>query len=708
MRLMLVLLSVAVLVTFCASSCSATAVDCSALRVDNNAPRWLSAPFSRISVNPTCYFGGATPDEGAPRELGDSLSTGLGYCVGEYPVRLPVFLNWYTGSDTGKSLLSETKHIWFPHKVVVSAKPTENSGDVESVTFLSDASTVCQILKVGQIGTSSIILRGYFPGGTATWNTKKQTLTLKRDLFSVTITFSRPVRWLGASPVDEEVANWLLQKLQAKGQIWEVAFDSVKPGDEIAVAARFMPSVDAGKKSTAPMTSLAAFTKALKKSEADWNKRLLSVPHPTDFTLRLIDTKETTPDQIRQMYYRAWAFLIADTLPPMSEKDYPYPQLACGKESLWAGGHAKSRESAQWESFYAMQFYALLDPEFSWRAFEGMMSLVDEKGTINGESLPSRHAQTAWILYSLTGDKTRLKLLYPAMKRLLVFKASDPRWLYMNLVPEGIKDADFVVSALMDMQEMVRICKAISMPGEADFWNQQIKQLADNYHKWFFPEPGDAAYRLYSEAKKSDAKSSAWCLQGLALPSDVLRESDKDVLIRLYRSVLNMDAPFVIPNFTKYPHRAFLADGLQLYGLSKEAAVIGESTMRGVTLAGEFGETYSNNDHPKAEGVVPSMFGAVSIIDFTLRHNGLAMSDGLPALINMPDTSGGVNGVRIFGKSLNIECDKPYNTTLWGTALDQLQMPKGFSRVKSTDGYHWKGSLEVGGKVSILRNANSH
>ncbi|MCE5315057.1 MAG: hypothetical protein ABFD49_11035 [Armatimonadota bacterium] len=695
---------------FCVSSYAAPMVDCSTLRTDNGAPRWLSAPYSRLVVNPTGWFGGAAPDEAAPRELSDSLSTGLGYSVGEYPVRLPTFWNWSVGSDTEKKSLVETGHTWFPHKIVVSAKTIEQPGEVETVTCLSDNSTVCQLLKVRSIESHTLFLRGYLARGEIIWNEEKQALTLKRDLFSVTVTFSRRVRWLGESKVNEELDTWYQQKIQAVGGIWSVAFDGVKPGAEIVVSARFRLAAECDESEVTPTIvspSAAAFRKTVKDSEANWNRELQSVPHPTNFTLRLIDSKSVTPDRIRQMYYRAWAFLIGDILPPMPERGYLYPQFATGKSSLWAGGHAKAPESAQWESFFAMQLYALVDPECAWQAFEGMMSLVDEQGTFNGESLPSRHVQTAWVLYSLTGDKSRLKLVYPAMKRLLVWKASDPRWLYMNLTAEGTKDADFVVSALMDMQYMIRVCRALDMSQEVDYWNNQIRELADNYHRWFFPRPGGEAYLVYSEKDQENVphgKSRTWCLQGITLPPGILWRSDRNTLLSLYRSEMNKDTPFLISYFSKYPHQQFLADGLSFYGFYDDASIIGETAMRDVARAGDFGEVYSEAECPKAEGVVPSVFGAANIIDFTLRHNGVAVSDGLPALINLPDTSGGVCGMRIFGKDLNVKCDSSAGVTVWGGALGRFEMPHGFSAAKSDALYCWKGRLNIGERVTLSQN----
>ncbi len=98
---------------------------------------------------------------------------------------------------------------------------------------------------------------------------------------------------------------------------------------------------------------------------------------------------------------------------PADKQRYPYPQLATGKASLWDEGEPRAPFSAAWESFLGTQFYAFIDPQTAVASFKGLMSLVDQEGMLGGESLPSRKAQTAMVLYRLTGDREMLKETYP-------------------------------------------------------------------------------------------------------------------------------------------------------------------------------------------------------------------------------------------------------------------------------------------------------
>lgn len=142
-------------------------------------------------------------------------------------------------------------------------------------------------------------------------------------------------------------------------------------------------------------------------NEKYWNDLMAKVPEPLNFGLESVDPKGVTPEQIRLAYYKAWVFTAMNVL--QGDKDlYPYPQICTGKPSLWSEGEEKAPFSAAWESFIGIQLYAFIDPDVSWAAFKGLMSLVEEDGMLGGESLPSRKAQTAMILYQLTGDKESL------------------------------------------------------------------------------------------------------------------------------------------------------------------------------------------------------------------------------------------------------------------------------------------------------------
>jgi hypothetical protein len=387
----------------------------------------------------------------------------------------------------------------------------------------------------------------------------------------------------------------------------------------------------------------------------------------------------------------------------MPENDFPFPQVACGKPSLWAEGHPKARPSAQWESFVAMQLTALVDPETAWASFEGLMSLVDDEGTLGGEGLPSRHVQTAWVLYRLTGDRNRLANVYPAMKRLLVWKASDPRWIFKEQTPPGLKDAEFVVHALMDMFWAVRICAVLGMPEEARFWEEWIERLGGDYRRWFWETPGGTPWFTYhDEQGRHSGERHSWTLQGLALPERVLGEPQKQSLLELLRSMLDDSVPYGIRGLNKHPQINYAMVGVWTYGKPEEAARMAEYAMSAVTMAGEFSECYSDTFPVKCWGVTPSMFGAASMIDCALWHNGIILGDGLPIIARLPNALG-VENLRWKDGTLNVRYDpSDHGVGIWGTALSRLAIPKEFVESRLPDGTpSWRGTLPPGSQITL-------
>ncbi len=378
----------------CLATDAAAARTCGTLRERNAAVRWMSLPASRIVVNPNILEPVPLPGGLAP-----CLATDLAYYAGEYPIKLPCFWAWQTGDTVIAK--SET---WAPHALESSATTATPAVKIDTTTFLRDEATLTQIAHIVESDASAVTLVGQVEGR-VTFDAGRNAVIVKSERYTARISISRPAEWLGDSSKDDL-------------RVWKVSIGNLNAGDEIVVEARFAPK---GEKlpEVAPDFSPESVREALTTREAEWNRLLGTLPHPLDFELRLVDAKGVTPDAIRRMYYKAWVFLLQDTLPPMPENGYPYPQVCCGKPSLWAEGHPKSRPSAQWESMIGMQFLSWVDPEAAWRSFEGMMTLVDENGILGGEGLPSRHVQTAWTVYCATGDTARLRNVYPALKRML-------------------------------------------------------------------------------------------------------------------------------------------------------------------------------------------------------------------------------------------------------------------------------------------------
>ena len=136
--------------------------------------------------------------------------------------------------------------------------------------------------------------------------------------------------------------------------------------------------------------------------------------------------KGVTAADVRRAYYRAWVFFWQDTLPPMPENGFPYPQVCTGKPSLWVDGGTHMEATALWDASAAMQALALVEPHPVWTAAQGVMSQVEADGYLNGEALPTIVSRTLWLLYQQTGDIAALRVTYPALRRFLVWKIANP------------------------------------------------------------------------------------------------------------------------------------------------------------------------------------------------------------------------------------------------------------------------------------------
>jgi hypothetical protein len=602
----------------------------------------------------------------------------------------------FVGTPGNAPCLAKTSYSWAPHALESTAQFTDPGVKIDSTVFLPDESTVAQIVHVTEGGPTALVLTGQFSHAQADWDAAHNAVVIKGEHYTARISLGRAARWLGTR---DSWPGLLAGKPQpdVKSGVWAVAIDDVKAGDEIVVEARFAPDGEKLPKK-APDLSIATVRQALKQREADWDKRLATVPQPLSFDLHKVDAKDVTTDAIRRMYYKAWVFLLSDTLPPMPDNDYAYPQVGCGKPSLWAEGHPRSRQSAQWESMIGMQFLSWADPEAAWASFEGMMTLVDKDGIMGGEGLPSRHVQTAWTLYTVTGDAKRLANVYPALKRLLLWKISDPRWVFHGLVAPGNKDFEFVVHALIDADFAIRIAKVLNMPEEEKLWQTKIKELAANADKWFYDDNGSGPYEMFdANTNTRSAFHNSWTLQAIVLPKGLLSEAHEKSNLDLFKSMLNPNAPFAGMVLAKHPSYEFITLGAWNHGLADDAAVMAEAIMREITMAGEFSECYSFTFPPNTEGVIPSLFGVANIIDGALWHNGIIVGEGLPIIVHVPGAKG-VENIRLRGGKMSVRFGSSDDVEISGKGLEGLRMPSGFT---ASDGPTWRGKLPVGKEITL-------
>lgn len=599
--------------------------------------------------------------------------------------------------------------VWEPHRIVSPLTFGGGQVQAESTTALPDAQTVAQRLRIVRAGPGRLRLTGRFTDGTIRWDAARHALLLQGAAYHVALAVSRPARWLGVRP---SALDWLLGPEAARAArssgVWALELDGLRAGEEVVVAARFAPTaggIDATRRAVQSLATPVSFTAALNRQESLWDKRLARVPRPLDFTPQSVDAKGVTAADVRRSYGRAWVFFFADTLPPMPDNGFPYPQVCAGKPSLWTNGAPHSEETAAWDSGMAMQALALTEPSAAWKAAQGLLSQVGPDGYLAGEALPAVFAQTLWLLGRQTGDLAGLRRVYPAWKRYMLWKVAHPRWVNPNksradVTPSAQKDNEYVVHEIVDMGYAVQIADALGLPEEAAFWRAQRRQAVADYRRWFLPPPGDVVYRIYSSEADRTGPNLVWGVKGLQFASDLLPPPARDTLLAVFRRNFHPDRPFGITQ-NRFGDIQPITLGLFRSGQADLARQMADLALRDVTRAGDFAEDYSQGSPPVPSGVRPSSFGARLMTDSVLWHNGVVLDEGFPVLLGMPGAAG-VDNIPVHGDPISVRFDPLAHTvTLRGPGLARLRLPIGFRASASGGEARWIGSIAEGREVRL-------
>lgn len=369
----------------------------------------------------------------------------------------------------------------------------------------------------------------------------------------------------------------------------------------------------------------------LREREAYWDGFLAKVPRPSNFDLSHVNTYGVTAAQLKSAYYKAWVFTAQNIL-PSDKQVFPYPQFCTGKPSLWDEGEVRAPLSAAWESFIGMQLYAFIDPVVSWQAFKGLMTLVDKDGMLGGESLPSRKAQTALILYRYTNDKKSLQEVYPALKRYLVWRMNITHWVYQDIKQSVYsKDAEFAFSALVDMEHMVEIARILGLTEDQKEWNNKHKILCENSLQWFWETPVSLPVQYYdTRSQHRNRGNSIWVTTGLYV-DNLLKDSYLQSMMNCFYQDFDPDKPFAGFSIPKYPDVSYTVYGLLKQGYKDEAVSLMEANLRDIVRANSsFAEQYIGENF-EPDGVRPSLFGSSTLIDFVLLLNGYKYDRGNPS-----------------------------------------------------------------------------
>jgi hypothetical protein len=624
-----------------------------------NQRRDLSIPGSRLVINP--YDFGVSAKKVTPYQYSTSaemplhvayLSTGNAYKEKQRMGRVfrQVLALWkqHEGQRQAATGLSVA---WTPHALPFTADYNGNT-HVKGYDFFYNDEVL--VRKIEAAKGEALTVGGLIPE-TVALDAAKQVLVVRSLNVHYAIAFNTTIPAIQYYRTEEDLKKRQHPQPQpVKGGWWAIDFSALR---SLETAVAFAPP------QTTDAEVIAQAKNAVQKGAAQgaytarknyWNNFLKNkVPHPHNFSLSMIDPKGVSPEDIRLSYYRAWVCLAQNVLPPDAAV-YPYYQLVTGKASLWDEGEPKAPFSATWESFVALQLYAHIDPAVSWSALKGLLSLVDEEGMLGGESLPSRKAQSAWLLYQFTNDKASLKEVYPALKRYTNWRRVQPRWIYKSETPENEKDAEFVVSALVDMKCMRDIAGVLGLEEDQQWWESQRAQLFGDYTTWFWKTPDSLPVQHINHRKGRDTYPIQ-ITTGLYV--DQLQGAHHASMMRLFNHYYDTTKSFAGFNAPKYPDMDYTIYGLVGKGETEKAKVLIEANIRDVIRADCFAETYFHDATPVPGGVRPSIFGMAQVASFVLLKNGYVFDKGEPHVVNLYGQPTGVTGIHYRQQVLDIKME---------------------------------------------------
>jgi hypothetical protein len=547
----------------------------------------------------------------------------------------------------------------------------DDGGSLRGYDVFHDTTSISRVLE-GSNGEGGLALTGRFTGH-VDHDRSLGTLTVRADAFSYAVTVGAAARvTYYRSEVDMLAGGPTLPEPPAAG-FWAVEAPAAGTTVGIGFAYRGEGTQAAAERALAAATADGA-RDARDRWQRYWNDVLARVPAPSDFALPAVPAQGVTADDVSATYYRAWHFMHANLLPEAPEVDYPYPQVAAGKPSMWNFGADGSRPSASWDSLLGIQYLAYSEPDLAWQAFLGLMSLVDNTGRLGGESLPSRKAQTAWILYNLSGDTQRLAACYPDLSRHLIWAQANPRWIFGDHDFPDERDAEFVVSLLLDLGYAARIAATLGIEADVQMWHDRAGQLTADYGDWFFPADGSAPTLQYHYLEGSHPDSpgnTLWVCTGLHLPQ--LTDTQQRLLRERFLDTYRPDATLAGWGFpdVKAPDVTYVAYGLLERGLVEQADVFIQANIRDIVRAGTFAEVYDDPpEGPVGTGVRPSLFGAVNLVDFVWLRNGYRADDGEPLFVRLPGADGGLSRLTLRRRRLDLDVDDAAGEILLtGTAV---------------------------------------
>ena len=599
---------------------------------DANPWQWSSYPGARLVLNPSPH------DTAIPPPLGSDLPLNLGGWVGArtyllYSVNRVRMLQAGTSDVDAVSV----KSTWYPYKYSYDATYPNGAHLDGDDFFINSDSSLIRHLRVNSSTKSMLELTGNLAGNHGgRWLSDQHMLVVSDNDYFYALKFVSM-----QSPMPQDLA---VQPIVEDGRY---SLDvPVSAGiSEIAIGFGFATKAEG--ESKAVERARECFEKEVSASLAEAKSNiegyLRRAPAPQKWGFASSDGLALSPEQHRRSYYAAWTFLVQDIVKKLPESDFNYQQLMTGKPSLWNHGEARAPGMAQWDSVLGYQWLAYVAPDAAWSAFRGLMSLVSAEGAISGESLPARKAQTAWILYSLTKDRSQLEEAYPEIRRNLLWEEKNPRWIYEDHNNPDQRDLEFTAAWIYDADFAIKISNEIGNKPDVDMWKKMQTETVAKSRAWFFSDP-NAIHQYYFVNAQLTPKTyrthsphfSASITQALGVkefPAEI-----KDRLTAYFAEGFRPALPGLGFGNLRYPDVNLTAYGLMDAGNQSNALQFIRGVLRASVQAGTFAEAIEIIDNtPKAEGVEESLFSPMNIIEFTWLLNNCRYESGSPTYFHVTE-----------------------------------------------------------------------
>lgn len=485
-----------------------------------NEHMWLSLPYSRLVLNPTFEFdnGKITPVD---KDL--DLKFGVYYGIQNNAnkttidgVKIKQSKSGFQFSNSNSILtvdgvsLNENSitSAWYPHKLERGGE-FPSKGSINLFDFMIDTNTIARIIDTSAvtgdnfeitIKDSSKDSKDFINANNliSSWDDKNNVVIKTDALFddwnqNLYYTAMKVVALNEDGSINHEQTKLIKNPTFSNGSgKYEIPSSIKKVGLTIGYATREEGIEKAIERANYSVNN--NIINGYSKTKEYWNNTLKKAPLPTNWGVddkNIKDFDTVTDEKHRVLYYAGWVHNLVNILPATPETGYAFTQQALGKPSRQVGGAAMTPANNSWEGLLQIQNLMYIDPSASWSAMEGFMTMVDANGYLDGEVLPVRMAQTLWMVHSISPDTARLKALYPALKRHLQYKISDPRWIYGNEKTQNEIDQEYITSWLNDVVYMIDICKALGGDYAKDvkYWEAEYDKALNNYTDWFFSNP---------------------------------------------------------------------------------------------------------------------------------------------------------------------------------------------------------------------------